>query len=431
MTLDTKLNQERAIEQLLKVIPIAEQAYRKAHRYIDLAAEIAGFKVELYGYLTMPKDTTNGVVTDVYLSHGQIVSSTKCQVDPRGEYDTHTAIKSAGNVAVGWWHSHKGLRLHSHSDEDDYNFRRVMQFMFGNDKRTVVTEENFVGSRLTLETQDNTVKISEPNGTITLELLLPESEGQFSLPSSLKGLRLTRALTFGCAYSLILNDDYNRPYCEVAVRDPLSGYIKISKEATLSFVETSNEQLDDRLLKEHISSRVRFNRPSRIYIPKSRTDFTRPVETKKTKTEVCLTGLPQPLVKVYSLIVGLDLENYYGKSAASDLLIKLVAEDYVILLPYTSYGEKHGQISADAVNNISDLMEKVRAWARKQLDYWLDIEGVTSQKIGQLELRTSKSSRGAQKKTRKALKMMDDKHEQNKRTISNLETILSGKNAGS
>lgn len=150
------------------------------------------------------------------------------------------------------------------------------------------------------------------------------------------------------------------------------------------------------------------------------------METKKTKTEICLTGLPYPLVKAYSLIVGLDLENSYGKSAASDLLIKRVVESYTVLLPYTSQEGKHGQIPADAVNSISDLMEKVRAWARKQLSYWLDIEGITSQKIRQLELRTSESSRGVQKKTRKALKMMDDKHEQNRRTISNLEIIVSG-----
>lgn len=381
------------LEDIFKELPITRYAYRKAHLYSDIVSEIAGRRVEVYGYLIGPKNNSSDpVVRDVYLSHYQKVREEKCFVSPDGVFVTADTVKREGNRIMGWWHSHKGLNLRRHSYEDDTNFMALKYSLFNNNRMLVkVTCAQLGSTPYRIKTENDLVRIVSSDKTPTV-------------------------LTAGFAYSLILTDDFPKPYCEIAVQEPISERITFVRGATLHLVENDGKKdLDITLLRDEVKERVSFFDPKRY-----KTNPTYKSEQPSqwilgNKIQHCLSGnqvgfdklLREKLLCYASIHRSLE-QTYLLDSADANKVYDVHTYLTRTIFPATKKSE-HAETPSELDRLVAEVVSDIRNLTNVQIQLILQSIEFSSRSIRMIQSQIEQPSYNKRRELRKLRKQMDYK----------------------
>ena len=151
MDVDLKIMQELDVSEKNNkfendAIKITRGAFELAKLYAKLSSKIACEGMECYGYLLMPKDSLDGVITNVHFADEQLVQSAYVRITDTAVYNASKMMEPAGYQIVGWFHSHGSMSTF-HSGTDDDNFRTVLhsvapRTMYRNKDLIYVVDEN-------------------------------------------------------------------------------------------------------------------------------------------------------------------------------------------------------------------------------------------------------------------------------------------------
>ncbi|MBN2051877.1 Mov34/MPN/PAD-1 family protein [Candidatus Woesearchaeota archaeon] len=126
MEVDLKILQELKSDPNKKTfsedtLRITRGTFEMIKTYAKLCSRIAGSGMECYGYLLMPKDSLDGVITNLYFADEQIVNSAHVRVTDEAVYNASKMMEPQGYQIVGWWHSHGDMEpFHSGWDKDNF-----------------------------------------------------------------------------------------------------------------------------------------------------------------------------------------------------------------------------------------------------------------------------------------------------------------------
>ncbi len=100
-------------------------AFEKIMTYAKVVSRMAGSGMECYGYLLTPRDSIDGLITDMYFANDQEALSAYVRVTEEGVFHTLRDVEALGYKIVGWWHSH-GTMHPFHSGTDVTNFLTIL-----------------------------------------------------------------------------------------------------------------------------------------------------------------------------------------------------------------------------------------------------------------------------------------------------------------
>jgi len=257
---------------LIKKLKIKKSALLKANFYSTIAPILFNKSVEAMGYLIAPEGTSEDAVNDIYLSHNQSVTSSKCTGDPFSEMNEFKKIQMKGSKIIGWWHSHGLDHEPFHSLDDRENFKGVSYSVFPNNK---VTIENFVDisnldDRYCLnyskkDGKDYLLINQNNNNSHSFRLSIDKINSEI-LPL-LKDVKITKVekadpIKISYAYSMVTNSKNMQPYLEVSYKgkgDEKINYIK-GKDVSLEVIDNEKIQFEDyKKLVDDVSKRVHHN----------------------------------------------------------------------------------------------------------------------------------------------------------------------------
>ncbi len=259
-------------KKLINKLKIKKSALLKANFYSTIAPILFNKSVEAMGYLVALEGTSEDVVNDIYLSHNQSVTSSKCVGDPFSEMNEFKKIQRRGSKIIGWWHSH-GLDYGPfHSPDDRENFKGVSYSVFPNNKFTI---DNFVdmgnldeGYNLNYSKKDgkdylliNQNNNNSPSFRLSIDKINSEI---IPLLKDIKIAKVEKAdpIKISFAYSMVTNSKNMQPYLEVSYKgkgDEKINHIK-GKDVTLEVIDNGRIQFEDyKKLVDDVSKRVHHN----------------------------------------------------------------------------------------------------------------------------------------------------------------------------
>jgi len=276
--LNSTLNSDN--NNLIKKLKIKKTALLKANFYSTIAPILFNESVEAMGYLVAPEGINEDAVNDIYLSHNQSVTSSKCIGDPSSEMNEFKKIQRRESKIIGWWqskiigwwHSHGLDHRPFHSPDDRENFKGVSYSVFPNNK---VTIENFVdicnlddGYNLNYSKKDgkdylliNQNNNNSPSFRLSIDKINSEI---IPLLKDVKIAKVEKAdpIKISYAYSMVTNSKNIQPYLEVSYKgkgDEKINYVK-GKDVALEVIDDGNVQFEDyKKLVDHVSKRVHHN----------------------------------------------------------------------------------------------------------------------------------------------------------------------------
>ncbi|MEK6528096.1 MAG: hypothetical protein AABZ36_04350 [Nitrospirota bacterium] len=418
------------MEDLFRNLPITSYAYKKAHMYADIASEIACQRVEVYGYLIGPRTVDDALVHDVYLSHRQVASPTRCTVDQEGVLLTSEAIRQEGNRIIGWWHSHKGLTLQHHSDHDDTNFRVLKYALFNNNKKSLGrVAAQFGKAPYSVQIENDEVRIISGDlaaGTLVIKLASDLNISNLAV----KGLTIERHPTAGFAYSLILNDNISKPYCEIAVQT--DDGIRILKGVPISLIaEQEERRIDLELMRGEILERV-------TYAGKHQSQPAPTIKDEAQK-EIKLEDKVRAFVTKNRRAINLELSDALVAYAKKQEGIKygslLGAEDarqfrdnytyFLSIQRELMAGKSHYDKST--INElkpiVEELIDHIQVLASNQISRWLDYSAQINSSRIQIDTMESQSKGRSARKLRKQKEKIKLEYTRVKESITIWESI--------
>jgi len=131
MDLDILLKVEQALKEDEKKtidhtnLRITKGTFEKIMAYAKVVSRMAGSGMECYGYLLTPRDSLDGLITDIYFANDQEAHSAYVRVTEEGVFHTLRDTEALGYKIVGWWHSH-GTMPTFHSGTDVNNFLTIL-----------------------------------------------------------------------------------------------------------------------------------------------------------------------------------------------------------------------------------------------------------------------------------------------------------------
>lgn len=240
---------------------ITRPALDKAYRYAELAYDVLKESLECYGYLISPKDANDRIARDVYLAANQEASSAGVKVSGEGIIQSGREIDKMGYRVLGWWHSHADFDTF-HSGIDDENMIKILNAIapvnYVVENRQMPLFSGNLGTRKrgnSLEIYD----INNPDRKLNLDMLKGEDFNPKEL-AAIQGARVNMPVRVGFAYSIVVNANRDKPYCEIATRDFCGlcwGGDERSRGARLRVVDGPRVSMNKREMKKEIRKKVK------------------------------------------------------------------------------------------------------------------------------------------------------------------------------
>lgn len=239
---------------------ITNWALKKARTYAELACDVLEESVECYGYLITPKEVTNRVVRDVYLAPNQKVSSAGVEVSGKNVIKAGREIDKLDYKVLGWWHSHADFGTF-HSITDDENMMKILNAIAPINYVIQHKQIPLFSGKLGIRRRGNSLEIydkNNPTKKINLDILKGEHFNSKEL-ASIQGIRVNIPIRVGFAYSIVVNANGDKPYCEIATKnfcDLCNSENEKSKQVRLRVVDGPRVKINKREMIKEIKKKI-------------------------------------------------------------------------------------------------------------------------------------------------------------------------------
>lgn len=234
-------------------VKVTDKALEKMNAYAKMMSEVVG-DVECYGYLVCSKGNKDGIATDAYLPY-QSAGGAYCMVTPYEIIKTGKVLKEKGFRILGWWHSHNSYNCF-HSPTDDDNIKVVLNEIASENYIEVKSQKKLLNGKIQSKIEGKKMVILDESKNVSVEL-----EFDDKIKSNVRDATLISPIKTGFAYSVVVNANGDKPYCEVATKDYCPMYYReapgISSGTELEVIGGGDAKFNLEEMKKEIAEKVK------------------------------------------------------------------------------------------------------------------------------------------------------------------------------